>query len=111
MLKRIKVEQLTLGMHLKQFCGSWLEHPFWRTGFVITRQQDLDAVRASTIQEVWIDCSKGLDVAGGEPPSATAQTDAQVHAELQADASARRDSAPTPLADEYRSAARIVKHS
>ena len=36
MLKRISVHQLTVGMHLKEFCGSWMEHPFWRTAFVIT---------------------------------------------------------------------------
>ncbi|NCN71018.1 MAG: DUF3391 domain-containing protein, partial [Betaproteobacteria bacterium] len=34
MLKQISVHQLQLGMHLKAFCGSWMDHPFWRTGFV-----------------------------------------------------------------------------
>ncbi len=36
MLKKISVDKLTLGMHLKEFCGSWMEHPFWRTQFVLT---------------------------------------------------------------------------
>ena len=31
MLKKISVDHLTLGMHLHEFCGSWMEHPFWRT--------------------------------------------------------------------------------
>ncbi|NCN97727.1 MAG: DUF3391 domain-containing protein, partial [Rhodoferax sp.] len=31
MLKQISVHQLQLGMHLKAFCGSWMDHPFWRT--------------------------------------------------------------------------------
>ena len=43
MLKKIRVDQLTLGMHLKEFCGSWMEHPFWRTGFVIVDPKDIDA--------------------------------------------------------------------
>jgi hypothetical protein len=36
MLKRIRVEDLTLGMYLQEFCGSWMDHPFWRTKFVLT---------------------------------------------------------------------------
>ena len=35
MLKRIHVEDLTLGMYLHEFCGSWMEHPFWRTRFLL----------------------------------------------------------------------------
>jgi putative nucleotidyltransferase with HDIG domain len=66
MLKRISVHQLRLGMHLKEFCGSWMEHPFWRTGFVLKDMADLDLIMASAIKEVWIDCAKGLDVAKGE---------------------------------------------
>lgn len=59
MLKKIKVSQLVVGMHLKEFCGSWMEHPFWRSAFVIADQADIDAIRASSIKEVWIDSSKG----------------------------------------------------
>ena len=66
MLKRISVRQLTIGMHLKKFCGSWLDHPFWRSGFVITDPKDIQAVLASPIKEVWIDVSKGLDVASDD---------------------------------------------
>ena len=36
MLKKISVKHLTVGMYLKEFCGSWMEHPFWRNSFVIT---------------------------------------------------------------------------
>lgn len=61
MEKKINVDQLVIGMYLKQFCGSWMDHPFWRSGFVIQSQKDIDAVLASPIKEVWIDSSKGLD--------------------------------------------------
>ena len=57
MLKRISVQQLTLGMYLKDFCGSWMEHPFWLSAFVITDPKDLASIRASSITEVWIDCA------------------------------------------------------
>jgi putative nucleotidyltransferase with HDIG domain len=66
MLKRINVQQLCLGMHLKEFCGSWMDHPFWRTGFVLRDLADLDLIMASPIKEVWIDCDRGMDVAKGE---------------------------------------------
>ena len=67
MLKRIRVEQLQVGMHLKEFCGSWIDHPFWRTGFVIKDPKDIELILASKISEVMIDCSKGLDVPAGAP--------------------------------------------
>jgi len=67
MLKRVRVDQLQLGMHLKEFCGSWMDHPFWRTGFVLNDAKDIDLILASKITEVWIDCSKGDDVAAGQP--------------------------------------------
>jgi len=82
MLKRISVQQLTVGMHLKEFCGSWMEHPFWRNSFVITDAKDIDSILASSINEVWIDCAKGLDVAPGEQAVSEAESEAQVDAEL-----------------------------
>lgn len=66
MLKKISVDQVRLGMHLHQFCGSWMDHPFWRTRFVIDDPEDLAQIRASAVHEVWIDASKGLDVESGE---------------------------------------------
>lgn len=62
MLKKISVEHLELGMHLHAFCGSWMDHPFWRTRFVIESASDLQLIRASAIREVWIDTAKGSDV-------------------------------------------------
>ena len=100
MLKKIHVDQLTLGMHLKEFCGSWMEHPFWRTSFVITDPADLKAIRASSIKEVWIDCEKGLDVAPDVPTVSVAETEAQVEAEITKDAADQREIAPTPIAAE-----------
>ena len=71
MLKKIPVAQLTLGMHLQAFCGAWLDHPFWRTKFVLTDPNDLTLIIESQITEVWIDIAKGCDVA---TPSADAVT-------------------------------------
>ena len=52
-------------MHLHAFCGAWLDHPFWRTQFVISEPEDLALIRAGTVREVWIDISKGLDIPEG----------------------------------------------
>ncbi|MBI2307259.1 MAG: HD-GYP domain-containing protein [Rhodocyclales bacterium] len=85
MLKKISVDQLTLGMHLHEFCGSWMEHPFWRTRFVIRDAADIAAIRASSIREVWIDVAKGLDATTGVSREAS---EAEVERELQAAAAA-----------------------
>jgi HD-GYP domain-containing protein (c-di-GMP phosphodiesterase class II) len=67
MLKKIPVQQLRLGMHLQAFCGAWLDHPFWRTQFVLTDPRDIGLILESSITEVWIDAAKGLDVEASAP--------------------------------------------
>lgn len=114
MLKRISVNQLVVGMYLKEFCGSWMEHPFWRTSFVITDAKDIDTIRASSIKEVWIDSSKGLDVSVGESAISVAQSDIQIEEELtEADAAApvERETAPVPVDVELLRAAKICRES
>ncbi|MCK9388162.1 MAG: HD-GYP domain-containing protein [Sulfuritalea sp.] len=76
MLKKIGVEHLRVGMHLHELCGSWMEHPFWRTKFVVTDPDDIRSIIDSGIKEVWIDVEKGLDV------SAASETKAQVDARV-----------------------------
>jgi putative nucleotidyltransferase with HDIG domain len=63
MLKKIPVSQVRLGMHLHALEGAWIDHPFWKTKFVIRDHEDLAKLRASGLTGVWIDVSKGLDVA------------------------------------------------
>ena len=75
MLKKINVEHLRLGMHLYAFCGAWIDHPFWRTKFVLNEVKDLDLIRASIITEVWIDVSRGSDVEQGQ---ATEEADDEI---------------------------------
>ncbi len=66
MLKRIHTEQLRLGMHVHELCGSWMDHPFWRNAFPLEDPEDLQAILTTGIKEAWIDTDKGLDVEGGE---------------------------------------------
>ena len=111
MLKRISVQQLQVGMHLKEFCGSWMDHPFWRNSFVITDPQDIVRIRASAIREVWIDASKGLDVAPDVQAMSQAQSDAEVDAELHRVALAQRLVQAAPMAEELERAKKICAKS
>lgn len=111
MLKKIEVNQLKLGMHLKEFCGSWMEHPFWRTAFVITDPNDIEAVLASSIKEVWIDCDKGLDVADGETAVSEAESEAQVEAELKLVSDEKRQVAPVSAEVEIERATKICQQA
>jgi HD-GYP domain-containing protein (c-di-GMP phosphodiesterase class II) len=65
MLKRIPIDQLRVGMFLHELCGSWMDHPFWRSRFVLDDPRDLRRLLDSGIREVWIDTNRGHDVAGG----------------------------------------------
>ena len=111
MLKKISVHQLKVGMHLKEFCGSWMEHPFWRTAFVITDPRDIERILESSIKEVWIDSAKGLDVAPGETAVSEAESEAQVDEELSQAAEVQRETAPVPASAEFVRAAKICAQS
>lgn len=76
MLKKIAVEHVSMGMHIHEFCGSWMDHPFWRTKFILEDPEDLRQIRACGIQELWIDVQRGCDVAGPTKQEAEAQIDA-----------------------------------
>lgn len=84
-----------------------MEHPFWRTAFVLTDPKDIDAILSSSIKEVWIDCDKGVDVAVGESAVSEAESEAQVEAELRQAADGQRQIAPVPAAVEIERATRI----
>ncbi|MDR3390598.1 MAG: HD-GYP domain-containing protein [Sulfuriferula sp.] len=63
MRKRIKVQDIVVGMYIDELCGSWMDHPFWKTSFKLEDRNDLTTLQQSAIREVWIDTVKGLDVA------------------------------------------------
>ena len=112
MLKKISVDQLVVGMYLQELVGTWLDNPFWRANFVITKASDVALLRASRISEVWIDTAKGLDVAAPAEVVEAAKAspvelpDAEV-APLQPDLAPQ----PVPIADELARAAQICAQS
>lgn len=54
MLKRLKPHQVTLGMFVQRFEGGWMSHPFWRAGFLLENPDDLQKIRMSKIEAVWV---------------------------------------------------------
>jgi HD-GYP domain-containing protein (c-di-GMP phosphodiesterase class II) len=106
MLKKIPVAQLRVGMHLHAFEGSWMDHPFWKSRFMIASEEDIRAAQASKVAEAWIDTDKGVDVAG--PDRAPATTGASP---APAPAAAPGSRGPQPLEAELQRASAIVKRS
>lgn len=72
-LKTISTETLRAGMYVVKLHGPWLEHPFWRTRFVVD-QDDVDRLLASEIAEVDIDTQRGCDVVAVSPLPAVGST-------------------------------------
>jgi len=92
MLKRIHVHHLSPGMFIHEFCGSWMEHPFWRTRFLLKTEADVARIRGSSIREVWIDTDKGSDVPEVARPVLLTEADAQINTTL----AGLDESAPAP---------------
>jgi len=71
MLKIVPTKQVRLGMFIHELQGPWLEHPFWKSAFILNDLSDLKKLQASAVSAVVIDTSKGLDVDGVEAPTET----------------------------------------
>ncbi|WP_126447137.1 HD-GYP domain-containing protein [Sulfuricystis multivorans] len=109
MLKKVTVDQLRLGMHIHEFCGSWMDHPFWSESFKIDTPQLLREVQSCGVREVWIDTAKGLDVEASAPTReeiAARVEDELMHIEAPP-APAPTIRRPVLLAEEVRRAAKI----
>ena len=114
MLKKIPVHQLRMGMHLQKLEGSWIQHPFWKTRFVIDSTSDLQRLKTCGVAEGWIDTALGLDVADVLPAEPRAAVPAAGRGPVAAPAAAAltAPAAPArgpdrPLAAELKQAAAI----
>lgn len=108
MLKRIRVEDVRLGMFIHGFAGSWLDHPFWRNRFLLDDPQDLARIRASAVREVWIDVAQGSDVEPQVPVVAQADIESDVPT-VEVTPTAQRDVPPKTQAEELKRAARLLQ--
>ncbi|UIN22324.1 HD-GYP domain-containing protein [Herbaspirillum frisingense] len=94
MLKKIKTEDLVLGMYFCGFEAAWLDHPFWKNKFLLKNENELKQAHASGIAYCWIDISRGLDVAEQAPTDAP-----EVDAEQAEPAPPALEPAPVPAID------------
>lgn len=116
MLKKINVDQARLGMHLHALEGAWMDHPFWKTNFVITDPADLHKLQQGKVREIWIDIGKGLDTAEAvavsppaAPPTPPPARPAPPAPAVQTPAKAPQRPQARAMADELGEAAAICK--
>ncbi|WP_323809995.1 HD-GYP domain-containing protein [Sphingobium baderi] len=69
MLKRIKTDEVKLGMFLHKMEGSWFSHPFWRSKMLLDDPDRLEELKASKVEWVQIDTARGIDPAPAEAPA------------------------------------------
>ncbi|MDT8428880.1 MAG: HD-GYP domain-containing protein [Pseudomonadales bacterium] len=124
MIKTIKIKDLRLGMYIQELHGSWIDHPFWKTRFLLTEKKDFLALRSCGIPSLSIDISKGLDVAtSAEKAAAIVEENRQEEAEATQDrpdpeAAATPENPPqraetgrVGMAEEIRKAQALCDHS
>lgn len=103
-------------MYIHELKGPWMDHPFWRTKFVLKDPVDLQKLRASQLQEVVIDISQGIDVVP-EPTVADHQLTDKEMAMLELDGPVISESVdtriimPATLEEERAQAAKVIASS
>lgn len=106
MLKKVPVNQLTVGVFVHGFDESWLKHPFWRSKFLIKDVSVLREVQQSGIPNCWIDVAKGQDIPAERPPQPAAAAPPKPEPAAAAPRRERR-----PLSEELHEAARLRARS
>lgn len=91
MIRQIPPEHVKIGMFICGFGGSWFDHPFWRTRFVISSREDLEKVHDAAVPFVVIDESRGSKY--DDPPP---QTVANVATDAPMRSRCRRAPPPPP---------------
>ncbi|WP_339525497.1 HD-GYP domain-containing protein [Pseudomonas sp. EA_35y_Pfl2_R111] len=111
MLKCIAVTDVRVGMYIHEFCGAWMDHPFWKSKFLLKSQKDLQRIQASSIGELWIDVSKGLDVEVGTASVSAEEVAAAAEAALLAAVQSPPVSLAVSMEDEMQRAVKLCERS
>ncbi|NMZ67365.1 HDIG domain-containing protein [Pseudomonas peli] len=111
MLKCIAVTDVRVGMYIHEFCGAWMDHPFWKSKFLLNSEKDLQRIKASSIGELWIDVSKGLDVEVGTVSVSPEEVAAEAEAALLAAVQTPPVNLAVSMEDELQRAARLCERS
>jgi len=62
MIKRIRRDQLKLGMYIHDLNCSWVDHPFLLNSLKVEDEKTLAKIAEIGVKELFIDTDKGLDV-------------------------------------------------
>jgi putative nucleotidyltransferase with HDIG domain len=105
MIKKVPVSQLCVGMYVHDLGGSFLDHSFWRSRFLIQNERKLRRLRDSKLEWVLIDTGRGVDVSAGGPDAAASVPQAAPRSEPAVPGAARpsakaADAAPPPATPE-----------
>jgi len=58
MLVRIEPGEVRIGMFIQAFEGSWFDHPFWRSRFVVETDEEVLRIKTASIRALVIDRSR-----------------------------------------------------
>lgn len=64
MLLHLKPEQVEIGMFVGGFDGRWIDHPFWRSRFLVETADQLARIRESDVTAVIVDRDRRRVVSG-----------------------------------------------
>lgn len=67
MLKKVLVSQLVVGMYVQELGGTWMDHGFWRSKFLISNDHKLNKIKKSRLDWVIINTERGIDVEPEKP--------------------------------------------
>ena len=70
MLRKIQASQLELGMFIHSMEGSWFDHPFWRSRFLLNDEAQIEQIMSSDVARVTIDESRGKKLSPSLKPVA-----------------------------------------
>jgi len=62
MLKKIRLDQLTVGMYIHDFNCAWIDHPFLSSRMLVTTEDRIAKIAQTGIRELYIDTGRGLDI-------------------------------------------------
>ena len=123
--KWIDIADLALGMFVVKLGGSYVDHPFWRSRFLLAKEEDLRLLQVSGVNRICIDTAQGRDVGtharpapppdvAADAPTTATRSDAEMGAAVGPAIIGKRGdrgSAFVPIKQEMRRAARICSKS
>ncbi|MSQ53447.1 MAG: HD-GYP domain-containing protein [Betaproteobacteria bacterium] len=104
MIKQVPAQALKAGMYIHDLNCDWMSHPFVRTRFRLSADEQIETILKAGINEVMIDTSKGMDVSDAPTIDEVRE---QIFDEVRAVTAAAPPVARVTVAEELERAARI----